>query len=668
MSSTAARLLLIAALVAAPASARAQRTSGQSDLAIASLEDLLNIQITSASRREQRVEDTPGAAYVITQDDIRRSGIRLLPELFRLVPGMQVSQIGSSEWAVSSRGFNSRYANKVLVLVDGRSIYNRAFTGVFWNSQEMMLDDIERIEVIRGPGGAVWGADAVNGVINIITKSADKTQGLLVRAGTGTFDGSQGAVRYGGTFGSAAYRVFTQWSKHEATVLSTGAGSAGDSWTNSATGLRLDWSKGKDAFLVEGTLIDSDTNDLVSGRTGTAAIAATNAAGAAWHQAVLGRWIRTTDHGTLKVQSFVNHNVTGPSGAGPDDRNNETIADMDVQYNRRFGNRHDTVVGGGYRYAAQHNVPSGQLSVVPADSTGDITNLFAQDEIAVVAHVKVTVGSKFERDSGSGWDAQPTARVMWDLGRADQRIWAAASHALRTPAPYDTNLQIAAPLPPSPSGLPMSLAISGNPDYPTEALNNVEVGYRVSVGPRVSVDAVAFNGHYDRLPALHPLGVVLVTSPTPHLVVRQAFSNSMNAESNGVEILGRIRPAAQVSVEASYSHLGISRSIDAGSLDTANPNFTDNSPTDQWQVRVWSPLGRHVEAGGALFHVGDIADLAIPAFTRADLNGRMTFGRGLSVMVSGQNLLQADHLEAVQNSLAQTRVPRSGSVHVTWQF
>jgi iron complex outermembrane receptor protein len=214
----------------------------------------------------------------------------------------------------------------------------------------------------------------------------------------------------------------------------------------------------------------------------------------------------------------------------------------------------------------------------------------------------------------------------------------------------------------------MSLAIAGNPDYPTEALNDVEVGYRVSIGPRISVDANAFNGHYDRLPALHPLGVVLVTSPTPHLVVHQVFSNSMNAESKGVEILGRIRPVAQVSVEASYSHLGISRAIDAGSIDAANPNFTDNSPTDQWQVRVWSPLGKHVEAGGALFHVGDIPDLAIPAFTRADLNGRIALGHSLSVMVSGQNLLQADHLEAVQNSLAPTHIPRSGNVHVTWQF
>ena len=180
------------------------------DLGRATLEDLMQIQITSASRKEQRVEDTPAAVFVLTQDDIRRSGVRTLPELFRLVPGVQVGQINSSNWAVSIRGFNDQFSNKLLVLIDGRSIYTRVYSGVFWEAEDLVLDDIERIEVIRGPGAAVWGANAVNGVINIVTKPAKDSQGALVRLSAGGFDRAQATARYGGSFGSAAYRVYSQ--------------------------------------------------------------------------------------------------------------------------------------------------------------------------------------------------------------------------------------------------------------------------------------------------------------------------------------------------------------------------------------------------------------------------------------------------------------------------
>jgi len=663
---TAAHLVLVATFLTVAAPARAGQASSKPDLGVASLEELLNIEITSASRREQAVEDTPAAAYVITQEDIRRSGIRLLPELFRLVPGMQVSRIGASEWAVSVRGFNTRYANKVLVLVDGRSIYNRAFTGVFWSSQEMMLDDIDRIEVIRGPGGAVWGADAVNGVINIITKSSEATQGTLVRAGAGTFDGPQAAIRYGGHIGNASYRVFTQWSNHQPTRVADPDASAGDGWSNSTTGIRVDWTTGASAFLLKGTVIDSNTQDLTTGRTGTSAIGAFNAPADAWHNALLGRWTYTTGGGTLQVQSFVNHNVTGPGGADADNRNSETLADLDVQFHRLRG-RHDVVVGGGYRYASEFNVPSGQLTVVPASSTGTIANLFAQDEVTLTAHVRATLGSKFEHDSGSGWDMQPTARIIWDVGPSGQHLWASVSHALRTPAPYDTSLQISAPLPPV-NGVPAQLSVSGNPDYPTERLDDVEMGYRFSLGRYASIDATAFNGHYDRLPSLHPLPAQLVPLPTPVLMIRQQFGNAMNADARGLEVLCRMRPMGSLALEASYSRLDITRTIDAGSGDTPNPNFTDNSPTNQWQLRATASPAANLEVSAALFYVGVIEALEVPAYTRADIGAEWKVSRHMSVFLTGQNLLRASHQEAVQNSLGITRVPRSGSLQAAWRF
>ncbi|HWW87512.1 MAG TPA: TonB-dependent receptor plug domain-containing protein, partial [Vicinamibacterales bacterium] len=242
---------LLLTLVVGVTDARSQTT--QPDLARATLEELLNVEITSASRKEQRADQAPAAVYVITQDDIRRSGITVLPEVFRLVPGMQVAQINSSDWAISVRGFNDLWSNKLLVLVDGRSIFTREFSGVLWNAQDLMLEDIDRIEVIRGPGGTVWGANAVNGVINIITKSANDTKGALVRLGGGSYAGADAAVRYGGSFGNTAYRVYSQWSDHGQSESAPQV-QANDAWNRLTNGFRTDWAQGGQAVTLEGNL------------------------------------------------------------------------------------------------------------------------------------------------------------------------------------------------------------------------------------------------------------------------------------------------------------------------------------------------------------------------------------------------------------------------------
>ena len=226
------------------------------DLARVTLEDLMKVEITSASRKGQLVEVVPAAVFVITQEDIRRSGIRSLPELFRLVPGMQVAQVNANKGAVSVRGFNDVFSDKLLVLIDGRSIYKRTFSGVFWHAEDLMLEDIERIEVIRGAGGAIWGANAVNGVINIITKPAAETQGALVRVGTGTQDRSEGTARYGGTLGAVSYRVFGLWSEHGDGLIGRDGTPAGDDWSTFKTGMRLDWVKQGHTVMAQGSFLD----------------------------------------------------------------------------------------------------------------------------------------------------------------------------------------------------------------------------------------------------------------------------------------------------------------------------------------------------------------------------------------------------------------------------
>src|SRR5476649_1857030 len=241
--------LLMAAL-AVGAAAPAQAQTQPVDLAVATLEDLMNIQVTSASRKEQRAEDVPAAIYVITRDDIRRSGMTSVPDLLRLAPGVDVAQINSNKWAVSVRGFNGLRANKLLVLVDGRSVYSRIFSGVLWDAEDVMLDDVDRIEVIRGPGAAIWGANAVNGVINIVTRSAADTQGGLVR-GDGGRSGEQASVRYGGTFGAASYRLYSQWTGRDESLIAPGT-RADDRSQSVTAGFRTDWIVRSGALALEG--------------------------------------------------------------------------------------------------------------------------------------------------------------------------------------------------------------------------------------------------------------------------------------------------------------------------------------------------------------------------------------------------------------------------------
>src|SRR5476649_2105402 len=413
--------LLMAAL-AVGAAAPAQAQTQPVDLAVATLEDLMNIQVTSASRKEQRAEDVPAAIYVITRDDIRRSGMTSVPDLLRLVPGVQVAQINSNKWAVSVRGFNGLRANKLLVLVDGRSVYSRIFSGVLWDAEDVMLDDVDRIEVIRGPGAAIWGANAVNGVINIVTRSAADTQGGLVRGDAGRA-GEQGAARYGGTLGAASYRLYSQWTTRSESVVPSGAG-ANDASRSLTTGSRADWGTAPDALMLEGAFTAGQARALwpnLDPRTAVQQPIADDPSDANGGH-VLARWTRTRPGGaTLQIQSFLD--IAGrQEPVGDYDRQ---IFDVDAQYHTALGARHDLVAGAGYRFIDEGFNGHVGFSLTPADEHSSLLTAFVQDEIALFANrMSVTLGGQAQYDTGSGAGVQPTARVIWKaLPR--QRLWMA---------------------------------------------------------------------------------------------------------------------------------------------------------------------------------------------------------------------------------------------------
>jgi iron complex outermembrane receptor protein len=645
------------------------------DLTEVTLEDLMNIQVTSASRKEERAEDVPAAVYVLTDDDIRRSGMTSVPDLLRLVPGVQVAQINSSKWAVSVRGFNSLYSNKVLVLVDGRSVYNLLFAGALWDTEDLMLEDIDRIEVIRGPGAAVWGANAVDGVINILTRSAADTKGLLVRAGGGTFDRSNVAVRYGGTAGSnGSYRSYAQLSDHGDSVLASG-GAANDNWRSLTSGFRGDWSMGPDAYMFQGTVSAGqqrplwvNLNPSTSGQLDTSGVSDTQVGD------VLGRWTHTRGNGaTLQLQSFVD---VAHRRESIGDYHHHTL-DLDAVYHTALGKRNDLVLGGGYRYISEAVDGGLGYSFNPNSLQENLINAFAQDDIWLVGHrVKLTLGSKFEHYADEGLGVQPTARIMWSV-KPRQHLWAAVSRALRTPSLVDEGIHVDFPptIPAAtpggpPGGLPVAVSLFGNPAAQTERLISTETGYRLDIGTRATIDVTGFVGHYTDLQTTEPGAPSLIfIGGRPVIYVPTTFGNLLTADTRGAEVTGRLVLSGAWLVDGTFSAFHLTPHPDAASHDPLAKTSDGTAPTYQWRGHSALSLGPRAQADELVFYDGALSQAGIPAYTRADVRFEWKLTPRLSAIAEGQNLLSPSHAEFAGNSSqVATQVPRSGSFRLTWRY
>ena len=635
-------------------------------LAQVSLEDLMNIEITSASRKEERAADVAAAVYVITQEQIQRSGMTTIPDLLRLVPGVDVAQINSNKWAVSVRGFNGLYANKLLVLVDGRSLYNRIFSGVLWGSADLMLDDVDRIEVIRGPGAAVWGANAVNGVINIVTKSAADTRGGLVRVDGGSFQ-SQGAARYGGTLGSGAYRVYSQWTGNDGSLMAPGS-QANDASHNLTSGFRADWSTRPDAFVVEGSFTAGQQRALwpnLNPQTASLEPIA-NVPSDSRSGNVLGRWTHSSASGaSLQVQSFVDIEHR-QEPIGDYERN---MVDIDTQYHRSLGARHDLVAGAGFRFFDEKFAGHVGFGLNPAIGDSKLVTAFAQDEVRLAGgRVAVTLGAQIQHDTDVGVGVQPTARALWKVSDG-QRLWAAASRALRTPSLDERGISIDFPPATGPGGVPVLISVRGNPSAQTENFVDAEGGYRLEIGRAASVDVTGFTGRYHNLHTQEPTAPVFEVAPVPHISEVVQFGNLLQADTRGLEVAGHWSPIAAWHLDASstffrlFPHPGTS-------LDPASAAYDGNAPRHQWQLHSGFPIGRRGTLDAVVLHVGMLAQTGVAAYTRADIRAEWRVTDHLSAIVVGQNLLDASHSEFASSVsfLTATQIPRSASFRLRWMF
>lgn len=662
---------------------RASQTAGndslpREDLTKDSIEDLMNIEVTSASKTEQKLSRVAAAIFVITQEDIRRSGARNIPDLLRMVPGLDVAEINGSTWAIGSRGFNSQFSNKLLLLVDGRSAYSPTFSGVYWDTLDLPLADIERIEVIRGPGGSIWGANAVTGVISIFTKKAADTKGTLVQAGVGNVQQGFGLVQYGGSFGKGTdFRIYSKYFNQSA-LLDQNGQSGADGWRRLREGFRLDSRlSSKDSLTVEG--------DLSTGREGEygfelpaitapgfVAVAeeislANGAAEAIWNHSY-----SSSSESTLQI-SFDQHRRDDP--LNPEKRN--TVG-ADFRHHFALGERQEIVWGFGYRDTSDRIGGSLTVEIIPAARSLQLVNTFIQDEIALVPHrVYLTVGTKFEHNDFTGFELMPSIRATWTPSD-HHMLWSAVARALRAPSQNDTNLVLNIGSSPGPGGTPILLRLLGNPNFKDERLISYEAGYRTVVTRRLSLDLAAYLNDWDGVQTTEPSSSFFeATPPPPHEVQTLLYENLMHGEAHGAELTGNWKWNDAWSVSSGFEYADLHMHTAPESLDTLTGPFIEGS-TPEWeaQLRVHGQLRRTLAWDASAYYVdrlknqGPSGNVGIPAYARIDSGLTWKPLERVSVSVVGQNLAKDHHLEFVDinGTMQSGQIKRSGYVKVTWQF
>jgi iron complex outermembrane recepter protein len=639
------------------------------DLSEISLEDLMNVEVTSVSKKEQKLSQTAAAIHVITQEDIRRSGLTSIPELLRMVPGLHVARIDSNKWAISARGFNSRFANKMLVLIDGRSVYTPLFSGVYWDIQDVMLEDVERIEVIRGPGATLWGANAVNGVVNIITKRAEDTQGGLVAGGLGNEEKGFGGVRYGGKIGANAhYRVYGKHFNRSESVDSRGNPEA-DSWNSSRGGTRFDMNLSpQDSLTVQGDFYRGRMNQTTRPYvffppysqevTSQTPVSGGN---------VLTRWNHSiSKQSNLSFQMYYDR-------TNRDDiivKEQRDTVDFDFQHQVALGRRHDFIWGGGYRLTSDDLSNRAMVSLNPSSRRDGLFSSFAQDEIKLVPEqLSLTVGSKFEHNNYTGFEIQPNARLLW-FARPRHTLWTAISRAVRTPSRAEHDSRVVSSISPGPGGLPIVATALGNRNFLSESLRAHEVGYRWEAQSRLSLDVATFFNVYNNIQSFERGDPALVREGSlVYLQVPVRFDNKVIGETFGLEAMANWQLSTRWRVSAGYTWLKAQFHRRPGSTDTVTSQAEDESPRHQFQVHSHLKLWDRLELDNSFYRSGAIRTSTIPGSNRLDARLGWRFTESLDLSLGGQNLLDPRHPEAGRLFWERTtEMKRAAYLKFTWRF
>jgi iron complex outermembrane recepter protein len=632
-----------------------------------SLEELMQMTVVSVSKKAQSLAQTAAAVFVIKSDDIRRSGASNIPEALRLAPGVQVAAIGQNKWSVSIRGFNSRFANKLLVLVDGRAIYSPAFSGVFWEHQEIPLDNVERIEVIRGPGGAIWGANAVNGVINIITRTAADAQGGLLSAAVGDELRGSMLARYGWALDEDTHLRLHANAKSSDGGQIVGGGDGSDDWHSKQAGFRLDATRGGDSFSLQGAISDYQAGDTITAFTTTPPFASplhTDGDGSTAH--LLGRWERQTASGAHSLQAYLDqsdHDI----GVF-----RYRINTFDLEYQQQIdSDKHDLVWGLGYRGSRDQTYDTPHVFMRDTRKSFSLFSAFIQDEITLTPdRWRLTLGSRFEHNDFTGVEVQPNVRLLWTPNQADS-VWAAVSRAVRTPSRGETGAA-AFIAPPQPPFVPLSLASVGDPNMDSEKLAALDLGWRRQWTPTLTSEVAAF---YYRHADLR--GVGFPGAPLPYggsFYLPMQLTNAVDAESYGLEMSFDWLPLPNWRLQANTALFDI-KTRNPKFVLSADGEFIGTTPSHQISLRSSLDITPSLQWDTWLRHVGKLSGSVsgvdnVPAYTSLDMRLAWKPARNLELSLVGQNLLDSSHPEIVVTNIVSMPIEIERGIYLKadWKF
>lgn len=619
--------------------AEPQATDPSEALGGMSLEELANVQVTSVSKSVEPLRTAPAAIYVISHDDIRRSGATSIPEALRLAPNLEVTQMSASDYVVSARGFGGspgaqNFSDKLLVLIDGRSVYSPLYSGVYLDAQDVMLQDVDRIEVISGPGATLWGANAMNGVINIITRSAEVTDGTLVSAAAGSME-RNAAVRYGGRLDDdTAYRFYGMGFHREAQDLPGGA-TAGDAWSKGQAGFRIDRTATDDTTTVQGDVYRATENQL---QQADVMIDGAN---------LLGRWEhRFSAQSQLQVQAY--YDLTERYSPAGDGAFVLRTYDLQIQQSLALGSSNRLVWGAGERVNDYAITSTSTLLFVPPDRALTLGNVFAQDTIALSRALGATVGMKMEDDPYSGWSALPDARIAWALNDANQ-LWAAASRAIRSPTPFDVDVV---------EKVGSTVFLTGNSQFQPEKVWAYEVGYRAQPAPVLSFSLSAYYNVYEDLRTIEP------DSSTTFIPLH--WGNLMAGDTYGFELWGNYQVTDWWRLSPGFSTVHKRLHFQPGASGVLGLAQAGDDATGHGSLTSSMDLARNLTFDASLRYVSALPDPALPGYYNMDARLGWRAMRSLELSVTGSNLLNARHLEFP--APYGEEISRSVIVQAQWKY
>ena len=653
-------LVLLAGLVNNTVAEPAQNQMSGELLKRLSLPELGNVEVTTASKEPEKISKTPAAIFVLTQDDIRRSGATSIPDVLRLVPGVEVARISSNQWSVNIRGLGSGFSKSVLVLIDGRSVYTPLYAGVYWDVQNVLLEDVERIEVIRGPGGTIWGSNAVNGVINIITKNARDTHGTYASTRAGNVDQNQGGIRYGGAHGNnLSYRAYAM-GFGQTTEFHPGGGNYDA------------WQLGQAGFRTDSQLTDHDTltvqGDLYKGNVGQQATIAyysppaqlnVNGTQDVSGGNLLGRWHHELSNTSdIQVQAYYDRTYR----IGPQLGETRNTFDIDLIHHFVLKERNEVIWGLGARWSPSDFVQTvATINFLPHHQDDKIYSAFVQDQVAIVQNkLWLTLGSKFEHNIFTGWETEPSGRVLW-TPTSHQTLWAAVTRAVRTPSRIDEDLQLTELVQATP---PVFVCICDNRQVTSETLLGYEAGYRKLVTSSFYVDFAAFHNKYNDLVSYGDESISTVASPPPpYTLISLRAVNGIMGSSNGGEISPDWKVNHWMDLRATYSYVSLNFEDKLTHTKTSQvSSYEGSSPHNEATAQILFHLPKGLEFDPTYRYVGALPALAVNAYHTADARLGWHFTKEFELSVTGQNLVRPRHAE-----FGPVLVERSAYAQITWR-